>query len=440
MKRLLSVFLYIVTAGVLSAQTVPVILSLGSQTGVYAKGEEASVFATLTEEYDEPLSVRVTSFGKRVTSSNNVMLEKDVPVLVYKGSFDVASSVNVSVGNPQNRKSFISIGFVVAPEEFRPGFQEPADLMAFWDSQKEELRRYAMDVRKTLVYQDSALVCYDLEINMPEGNPVRGYLAMPSDAMAGSLPIALIAHAAGVQKPHCRSSSDTAIEWARKGCISFDMNAHGMLNGQPQEYYDQLGGTTLKDYAVQPLTTHKDFYFRLMYLRLIRAMDYLTSLKEWDGKRALVRGESQGAGQAGALAALDPRISMSVMIVPALADIGGALDGDRGGWPSYYAGLVADSQTRSLAESILPYYDVALLIRYARAEIVMECGLIDMVCKPECVYSAFNNAENAASKIMLTYPHRPHHRVAKPHYEDWQQKVDNVRNSLINAHIADHRN
>ena len=66
-------------------------------------------------------------------------------------------------------------------------------------------------------------------------------------------------------------------------------------------------------------------------------MDYLAGLPQWDGKRALVYGESQGAGQAGAIAALDSRISMAVMNVPALCDLGGVLRGLRGGWPGFYS-------------------------------------------------------------------------------------------------------
>ena len=65
----------------------------------------------------------------------------------------------------------------------------------------------------------------------------------------------------------------------------------------------------------------------------------------------------------------------------------------------------------------------------------MECGLIDTVCSPESVYSAYNNALNSVSKTMLTYPRRPHHRVAKPYYKDWEKKVGNIRNSMIDSYL-----
>ena len=209
-----------------------------------------------------------------------------------------------------------------------------------------------------------------------------------------------------------------------------------MLNGQPQEYYDDLDRTTLKNYAQKPLVSHEEFYFRLMYLRLVRAMDYLAGLKEWDGKRALVYGESQGAGQAGAIAALDPRISMAVMNVPAICDLGGVQNGLRGGWPAFYSRNINKPEVKELSWSILPYYDAALLLKYTKSELVIECGLIDTTCPAECVFSAYNNAACSASKTMLTYPRRPHHRVEKKYYNDWKDKVENIRNSLIDTHLT----
>ena len=218
MKKIIcSVFSFFV-AVILAAQS-PVHLELNSVTGVYSKGETVEVYATLTEDSEIPLTMRVTCSGKRVTSANNLELSVNEKKLIYSGSFDKASSINVSVGNPQERNSFKTIGFVVSPDEFKPGFTEPDDLMTFWQSQIETLRSSEMQVKAVEVeHPDNAdFVCYDLEISMPESNPVRGYLAMPRNAADASLPIALLPHAAGVYKSHCQSSIKTAVNWARKG-------------------------------------------------------------------------------------------------------------------------------------------------------------------------------------------------------------------------------
>ena len=436
MKKIICSILLLFAASILAAQ-VPVHLELNSVTGVYAKGDKVEVYASLIVESQVPLAMRVTSSGQRLTSANNLQLSVNEKKLIYSGTFDKALAVNVSVGNPQDRKSFKTIGFVVAPEDFRPGFVEPDDLMTFWNSQIESLRSCEMHVQTVEVDHPDKdeYICYDIEINMPEGNPVRGYMSMPRGADAGTLPIVLLPHAAGVCKPHCLSSVKTAVNWAKKGTIALDINAHGMLNGQPQEYYDNLDATTLKDYSNRPLVSHEEFYFRLMYLRLVRAMDYLTGLEEWDGIRALVYGESQGAGQAGAIAALDSRISMAVMNVPAICDLGGVANGLRGGWPSFYSKNINNPEVKQLSWSILPYYDVALLLRHTSAELVIECGLIDTTCPAECVYAAFNNAINATNKTMLTYPKRSHRKVENLYYKEWEVLVGDVRTRMMNEHL-----
>ena len=66
-----------------------------------------------------------------------------------------------------------------------------------------------------------------------------------------------------------------------------------------------------------------------------------------------------GAGQAGAIAALDSRISMAVMNVRAICDLGSVANGLRGGWPSFYSKNINNPEAKNLSWSILPYYDVA---------------------------------------------------------------------------------
>ena len=414
-------------------------LSLNSDNGVYAIGDTIKVYASSADEFAELLSVRVDQNGTRIYTNKFVQISDKEPVLVYSNCFSKPCSINISVGYDQDKKSSRSIGCVISPESFKPGYTEPSDLMKFWENQINNLRKMAIDVKTVEVEHkySEKYVCYDVEISMPEGNPVRGYMAMPRNASPGTLPIALLPHAAGVSKPHCLSSVKAAVEWAKKGkgVIAFDINAHGLPNGQTAEYYEEIEKTTLNGYQKRPLVSHEEFYFRLMYLRLVRAMDYLTSLSEWDGKRVLVRGESQGAGQAGAIAALDSRVRMAVMNVPALCDLGGLFADHRGGWPGFYSKKVKNPETKSIYDSILPYYDVALLIKYTKAALVIECGFIDTTCPPESVYSAYNNALNAVSKTLLTYPRRTHYRVEQKYYDEWSMKVGDVRDRMIEDYL-----
>ena len=108
--------------------------------------------------------------------------------------------------------------------------------------------------------------CADIEINCPGPKPARGYFAKPEHAAAKSLPAVLLVHAAGVKGSWCRSEPGNALNYARKGALCFDLNAHGMLNGQPESYYAGLEEGELKNYFLKGMTDRDEYYFRGMYL------------------------------------------------------------------------------------------------------------------------------------------------------------------------------
>jgi len=99
-----------------------------------------------------------------------------------------------------------------------------------------------------------------------------------------------------------------------------DINAHGIPNGKPAEYYQQLAQGRLKNYPLAGRESRDTSYFRGMFLRLVRAIDYLTSRPEWDGQTVMVIGHSQGGGQALVAGGLDQRVTFIAAGVPALCD------------------------------------------------------------------------------------------------------------------------
>ena len=116
--------------------------------------------------------------------------------------------------------------------------------------------------------------CFDIEINSPGLKPARGYFAKPEKAAPKSLPIVLLVHAAGVKGSWCRSEPKNAMNYAKMGTLCFDLNAHGMLNGQPDSYYAGLESGELKNYYMKGVNSRDDFYFRGMYLRLLRTIEF----------------------------------------------------------------------------------------------------------------------------------------------------------------------
>lgn len=412
----------------------PVLLSVDRENGQYAAGETVNVYGELMEDIGETEFVcYVEANGKVIDEKRIVELQQGEKTLVYSASFDKPSAVQVYVHHKDNDKVKAAIGFVVAAEGFRPGFDVPKNFDKFWDKQLKALRKCSMipeltrtDLPKSVSNYDVEL--YALKINMPEGRPVHAFIAWPKDARPSSLPIVICLHGAG----YSRSNATNAVQWAERGTIAIDINAHGFPDDQPKAYYDKLAKGELKNYRNRKVTGHEDFYFRLMYLRAVRAIDYATTLDLWDGKKIMTDGSSQGGAQAIAVAAIDKRVGAVCARVPAITDLAGHLQDHRYSWPRYGKSMI-NGDNIDAEMDVLPYYDGAVMLQRTNAKLWIEAGLIDGTCPAECVISAFNVAVST-DKTLYTYPYRPHvvNDMDKRRYDKWNELVDNPRRKEIN--------
>ena len=310
-------------------------LSINKDSGIYEKGERAVVSCHTDIVPTDSLFVSV-SYNNKVGQEFRI-LPTSTDFTVLEQALDSTCAVSIEVKERSGASA--SIGYVVAPEGFRAGYEEPADLMDYWDNLKQQLKALPMQVKTTPLtvpqqYQNK-FTCEDVEINCLGPAPMRAYVAKPVGAKEKSLPIIILCRAAGVKGDWCRCSVNECVGNAAlgNGALSLDLNAHGMLNGQSDDYYQMLEDGPLKNYFEYNAADRETYYFRGMYLRVLRAIEYMTSLPEWDGRRILVVGESQGGGQAVAAASLDPRVSAVVLNVPAMQDLGGARKGRLSGWP-----------------------------------------------------------------------------------------------------------
>ena len=430
MKRLVTVFLFVclITFGY-TAQAQTLTLKQTRENGIYKKGEKIRVMAFLKDRQNDSLRINVYMNNDQVILKKILIPEAD-SVVVYEGSSKKPCSLIVEAFLKSEKAS---TGMIVDPLKIKPGIKAPKDIGAYWDKEKQDLKALQLDVKFGLnECKEYAFVCFDTEINCTGPKPARGYFAMPTKAPAKSLPIVLLVHAAGVKGSWCRSDSREALRYAKmgKGAICFDLNAHGMLNGQPDEYYNNLEAGELNEYYNQGLESRENFYFRGMYLRLLRTLDFLTKLPEWDGKRILVIGESQGGGQALAAAGLDPRVSAVVATVPAMCDWGGTLVGRKAGWPQPFE----HHGDQEKMKKAVPYFDTANLLKNSQAILVVEIGLADRTCPSTSVYAALN--QSRGTKIIYPVTYREHGWPdAEQRTAHWDQMVFNPKNEFVKNYL-----
>ena len=430
MKRIFLSFIISTATIPLAAQSFT--LSLNKESGIYGKGERAVVTCHMDSLTLDSLSVRV--FYNNKVQQEKRLLPQNQEFTLFDGTIDSTCAVSLEVigkGRPDG------IGFVVAPEGFKAGYEEPSDLMDYWDNQKRLLKALPMQVKSTSLdvpkQYEGKYICNDIEINCLGPAPMRAYMAKPVKARKRSLPIIILCRAAGVSGNWCRCQVGECVSNAAlgNGALSLDINAHGMLNGQSDDYYRMLENGLLRNYYDHNAYDRETFYFRGMYLRLLRAIEYMTRQPEWDGKRIIVIGESQGGGQAVAAAGLDPRVSCVVLNVPAMQDFGGTRVGRRGGWPQPIESH--PSVSSKMLDATLPYFDGALLIRHSTAEIYCEMGLIDTTCPPSAVWASLNGAKG--KKNINCVPFRTHAWPSGRLRSYWEEHFLRPREQFINDYL-----
>ena len=408
----------------------PVLLTLDKEDGQYAAGETVNVYGQMTGDYEGELVYVIESNGRILQRPTKVDLKKGEKTVICSRVFNDPSAVQVYVFPKGNDAAKAAVGFVVDADKFRPGFKSPEDFDRFWAKQLKSMRKCKMkgsmkpaEFPSNVKRYENQCNLFALEVNMHEGRNVHAYLAMPKNADPKSLPIVIYLHGAG----YSRSNASTAVKWAAKNVIAIDINAHGYPDDQPQEYYDALAQGELKDYSTRKVKDHESFYFRLMYLRAVRALDFASTLPQWDGKRIMTVGGSQGGAQAIAVAAIDKRVGAVHAYVPAVTDLAGHLQKHRGGWPGYDKQMKKKDNLEA-EMAVLPYYDGAVMIQHTDAKLWIESGLIDTVCAPECVISAFNSAVSKDKKLY-TFPYRPHSdsRIDKRVRAGWKETIDEPR-------------
>ena len=366
---------------------------------LYKTGEEVQFLITVADG-DTPVTT-----GKVAYLLTNDGLDKladgalelgDKPAVV-KGALDrpgfLQCEVTYHAAGDKPCRAMAGAG--VSPNDIPPSMPVPGDFDQFWADQKAQLAKVPMNPTLTPVAVSNAdIECFDVQLQCLGGAPVSGYFGRPKNAKPGSLPAILWVHGAGVRS----SSLGNAISGAGRGMLSMDINAHGIPNGKPAEYYEELKQGALKDYRIAGRESRDAIYFRCMYLRLVRAIDFLTSQPEWNGKTLAVVGHSQGGGQALAAGGLDPRVTVIGAGVPAICDHTGRAIGRINGWPKLVP-MGSDGKPEPLSLEASRYVDAVNFASRCKADAIMSVGFIDRTCPPTTNYAAYNQLQGMKQVI-----------------------------------------
>jgi len=275
----------------------------------------------------------------------------------------------------------LTVGAAIDPTGFKPSIPRPADFDAFWAGKLAELAKVAINPQLTpMAAPKSNIDFYKVRLDSV-GSHVQGYLATPKGG--GKHPAILLYQYAGVYALDPRTAADRAAE----GWLAFNVDSHDQdpasAEGAPRNY--AMVGADNRDTS----------YFLTMYLRDSRAMDYIRSRPDWDGKTIVVMGTSMGGQQSFAAAGLNPQyVTHLVVNVPAGFDINGEKAGRRPGYPNWPTDDAAIMQAGQ-------YFDPVNFASRIKAKSVVAFGLIDTTSPPAGIFTAFNLIQGAKEAIPM---------------------------------------
>ena len=294
----------------------------------------------------------------------------------------------------------IKVGFSV--DKIKPYTQEPQDFRSFWQKNVEELKPVPMSYTKELYkdYCTDKIDCYLVKLQIDNmGHSMYGFLFYPKNAQPGKHPVVLCPPGAGIKtiKDPMRNKY-----YAENGFVRFEVEIHGLdprissetFGEISRAFNDRNGG-----YLANGLENKDIYYMKHVYVGLVRCIDFLTSLPEWDGKNVAVQGGSQGGALSIIAAGLDSRVTQCVANHPALSDMAGyAAKGGTGGYPHFCRQPQILSNKDCL--NTLAYFDVVNFARYVKAPTYLTWGYNDVTCPPTTSYAVWNTLKCTKESLL----------------------------------------
>jgi cephalosporin-C deacetylase-like acetyl esterase len=345
--------------------------------GIYGIGERAGWTVTL------PQGAAATGKYSYIIKTNNLATIKTGALDLSSGS----ATIETTLGEPamlyvevNGNGPAVHLGAAVAPSELKPSAPRPTDFDGFWDGKLKALGEIPINPVLTTTPADRAGVqLYTVTLDSL-GSRAHGYLAKPS--RGGKFPALVIFQYAGVYA----LQPETITKRAAEGWLAFDVDSHDLPPSQAtgvSPNYFQIGNTD-----------RESSYFLNMYLRDSRAIDYVASRPDWDGKTVVVMGTSMGGQQSLVTAGLNPKVTAVIVKEPSGADSNGDLHGRKAGYPNW------PSDNPKVMETAL-YFDTVNFASRIKAPVLAAVGFIDTIAPPAGICTAMNQVRGPKEIIPM---------------------------------------
>ena len=366
--------------------------------GVYQVGDTVQWRVEWMGEATNAPVVRYKFLKGGLTDAGQGELNFSNGVAGLETKFDAPGTMLVEAKwNPETGRANRAVaGAVADPGHISLAAPCPADFDAFWRAKLKELSKVPLhpelepvDIGRT------NLLYWKITMGNIRGTHIRGQLARP--AQGKKFPALLIVQWAGVYGLEKNWVTDRAAE----GWLALDIEPHDLPIDQPASFYKEQFDGPLKNYWAIGNDDRDTSYFLRMYLSGYRAIEYLTSRPDWDGRTLVVMGDSQGGQQTLMVAGLHPRqITAALALVPAGCDMFSPELGRAPGFPQWYYNTWGGKDPNKVRQASL-YYDTAFFSARIQCPVLVGTGLRDEVCPPAGVLAMVNQITSPKELIIL---------------------------------------
>lgn len=380
------------------------------KNGIYELGETAGWTVTLPQGVAAP------------TGNYTYLIRKNNFATIKTGTLDLSSGsaaikttlrepamlyIEVSAGPSQTA---IHLGAAIAPSELRLSVPRPVDFDAFWDAKLKALSEIPINPVLTPTQTNTPDVeLYTVKLDSL-GSHVQGYLAKPSKE--GQFPALVVFQYAGVYALQTNTVTDRAAE----GWLALDVDSHDIPPSQA------TGAST--DYRSIGNTDREASYFLNMYLRDSRAIDYIASRPDWDGKNIVIMGTSMGGQQSLVTAALNPKVTAVIVNEPAGADSNGDLHGRKAGYPNWPSG------NPEVMKAAL-YFDTVNFASRIKAPVLAAIGFIDTIAPPVGIWIAINQVPGPKEVVAMV--ESDHNNITPEKQGAYDSRATEVLGIILNG-------
>lgn len=300
---------------------------------------------------------------------------------------------------PQGKKTLVAeIGAIYDKEKIRTAVEMPNDFQQFWKDNRAKLDQVPFNARlEKLQAKKEGVELYAVTVDAGVDRPVTAYLAYPAGAGKGTL----AAYVSYLSWSSADANRGFAENGARRGLLTLAASWHGLPVNQPGVFYGQEIPKVFN--ARRNIKDRDKWEFRGVYMRVLRALDFIKSRPEWNGKTLVVQGGSLGGAQTAVAAALDPQVTTAIISVPCFCEFSADLAGRKRSIP------VSGFQMTPEVRNVLNYYDVVNFATLIRCEVFFCTGYSDELCPPSNVIAAYNNLPPETRKSFSSNPATGHY-------------------------------